>query len=213
MIEKVEDITIKDYQSILAVLNSDKEGYVKEIDLLSIIHGIDCWDLTIDEVSSLKHSLNVINSIQDASKSKDFQLPKVIEIGGEKCTIMQNANTMSVNQYYSFSEYNKHNDNNDSNLQNLMACIIIPEGKTYNKGYDIEAFAESIRNEMSFIQARNVLANFLIASEHSLNNSLVALRLYLKMKSKMSLRKKERQMYKMMLKMMEINEKLESLNS
>ena len=88
---------------------------------------------------------------------------------------------MTVAQYVDFQTYWLQRDNMKNIIGNLLAIFIIPKGKKYNEGYDINQVVNDIMNNIDIMTAEEILFFFLSSYLISIKITLNYLNLKMKM--------------------------------
>lgn len=187
MIDSYEKLTISKYKEILAL---DRNGDAMEflLDELEILS-----DYTVDELLTMP-----IPQFKELSKKSQFlrekpnfssRCPKSIKINGEKYSIDTDVKNMSVGQYIDYKQYYKEPEDLMKNLDYIMTIFIIPSGHKYGDGYDLEALAKLIGENLSIQTAIQIRNFFFLKLEKSIKCFLT----YLSLKMKREIRKTKNQ--------------------
>ena len=156
-----EDITINDYKEILNItqkeLDSDLE---KSISILAIL-----CECTEDELYSMNANklyklLSEIEWTKQPYKFNHNWSSKYITINGIKYDVVVDINKFSVAQYADLQVYWDKRDDIDY-MAKLLTLFIIPNGKTYNNGYDIVQLANIIEDNVSINDFNSICFFFL----------------------------------------------------
>ena len=91
-------------------------------------------------------------------------LPKVkiqdtYTINGNEYEVFLTLKDMSVAQYIDFQTFYK---DQDKYFKELLACFLIPKGKKYGDGYDIQKVKDDIGNHLSIVDANSILFFFVL---------------------------------------------------
>lgn len=164
-----DDISIKQYEDIVNISNNeDLSTFEKNVKIISLL-----WNRTEEEIMN-----EDIEVIQKANKYTTFlndfdfnnkKKPKTITINGMKCTLKYNIKDMTYAQFVDFQIF--YQMGMAEHMQNILSTIIIPDGKKYGEGYDIDEFTNAIYNEMSITTAQSLLFFFAKSLVHSYNSS------------------------------------------
>lgn len=99
-------------------------------------------------------------------------------LGGFKLKLTKEPAKMNVAQYVDFQTFAK-GDVLES-MPQLLSCVLIPEGKTYNEGYDVAEVHKAIRENLptsdAYALSAFFLRNFLQSTRNILTSSLHQLR-------------------------------------
>ena len=156
-----EDITINDYKEIISItqkeLDSDLE---KSISILAIL-----CECTEDELYSMNANklyklLDEIEWVKQPYKFNHNWSSKYITINGIKYDVVVDINKFTVAQYADLQVYWDKRDDIDY-MAKLLTLFIIPNGKTYNNGYDIVQLANIIEDNVSINDFNSICFFFL----------------------------------------------------
>lgn len=99
-------------------------------------------------------------------------------LGGFKLKLTKEPAKMNVAQYVDFQTFAKGDVL--ENMPQLLSCVLIPEGKTYNEGYDVAEVHKAIREELptsdAYALSAFFLRTFLQSTRTILTSSLLQLR-------------------------------------
>ena len=145
---------IATYRRLVAVAEDNLSEAEKDIAAIAILckeSEDEVWKLTVPEVQTLISQLNWL-------KSFDFDRnPKMnkLSINGVKCNVDTDLTKFTVAQYIDFqSSYGK--GITTDNLPVLLGTILIPEGKNYNEGYDLQEWISDIDNYLPITMANSI---------------------------------------------------------
>lgn len=126
---------------------------------------------------------------QWVNKMPEVEVPDIIEIGGTRYTIVTDMSAFTFGQYLDWQTLQADAFNNTAQL---MACLLIPEGKTYAKGYNIADTIKDIQYLMPFALAQAVFRFFANAQRASAKSVLRSMMIQ-KMKKAITAKRYERQ--------------------
>lgn len=156
-----EDITINDYKEIVKItqkeLDSDLE---KSISILAILCECTEDDLYSMNANKLYKLLSEIEWVKQPYKFNHNWSSKHITINGIKYDVVVDINKFTVAQYADLQVYWDKRDDIDY-MAKLMTLFIIPNGKTYNNGYDIVQLANIIEDNVSINDFNSICFFFL----------------------------------------------------
>lgn len=154
------DVTINEYFDLVDRLEEVTEDYEKEVVKISFVTGIpesDVWNLQIQDFRNYQSKLDWLNSFEI---SKDVKFNN-ITIDGEKYSIDTNLQNFTVSQYIDFQTFYPKRKENPKVLGNIIACLVIPKGKTYAEGYDIQKLVSDINDKLDILTANEIMFFFL----------------------------------------------------
>jgi len=156
-----KDVTIDEYFDLCERLSDDTlTDYEKIIIKIAFITGKsedEIWNLSWYDFRNLQ-----VESLW----MEEFQLKenvkfKSIEINGEKYSIDTNLQNFTVAQYIDFQTFFPKRKTNERVIGNILACFIIPKGKKYAEGYDIQELVENINSNLDIMTANEIMFFFL----------------------------------------------------
>lgn len=189
------EVSIGLYNKISEICSRDSEALDKNIALIALLSDCpedDIWDLKMEEVESL---------FKDIAWVFDFKFNqkwhgKKIKINGNSYDVCTDLQNFSISQYIDFQElWPKIKDSNEAYSQ-LLATFIIPEGKKYNKDYNLRETIEEIENFLPIPQANSVLYFFLISLARSIRATEICYTLLMKILMRRTKTKEEKEKIK-----------------
>jgi hypothetical protein len=147
---KWEDVTTQQYLEITEIQQREDTEYNKLLDITAVLNNIDVDEITITNFKEYAENIKFI--------SEDIPL---VEIKDEydNYTLHKELSQMSMKQYIDFNNYAKTND-----YVGVLSVFLIPKGKQYNEGYDIEEVRQYILT-MSCVNMITIYAFFLMQSQ------------------------------------------------
>ena len=197
-----ENITIEKYYKIKDILDDEVDDDItKNVKLVAVMLNKDeqeVWDMDMAEAG------NYISRLQFLNK---FELPKnpnmKIKLPSYDLVVIKDLTKINVAQYVDFQNFVKMPMR--ESMEKILSIFLIPEGCSYNTGYDILDLQKEIRENMSFRVAEGLLSFFIEKYGRSLIHSLVYCRRQVK-------KTKDKEMMENLEKTeKEIQEKLDSL--
>lgn len=155
--KKWDDISIKLFREIEELINENMYVEDQEIKFMSLLCDCDeeeILELPITEFQRLKKECAFLNT-QPQMLDK---CPDNIVINKQKCVVVKNLKKLTAAQYIDFQQMAKSDINEF--LPNLIACFVLPEGKKYGNGYNIDEFAEELNNNLSIVTALSMFDFF-----------------------------------------------------
>ena len=157
MIQSYNELVVQKYLQITKLVEnaeSDVEVSPKIISILADIPEKDLFNMPLRDYAELRGKAAFILTppqpvkVQKAYKMKSFTLVPTTRI-----------QKIVTAQYLDFQEVTK--DGGDENTYvNVLACFLVPEGCSYDDGYDILDVREAILKEMSILDAEALYAFF-----------------------------------------------------
>lgn len=183
-----KDVSINLFYQIKKIIDADLEETDRKIKLLALL-----MDETEEEFSGRK-----IGEVQELAEQLNFMQKdpfiktndvKTLFINGAEYELKTKLEDYSVAQYVDFQNYIKDGQNN---LARMLSTVIIPVGKKYNDGYDIEEVIQNIGDNLSIAHANYIMFFFtkkLVSSIKVTRASLVWLKKMMNWNKKMQMKK------------------------
>lgn len=183
-----KDVSINLFYQIKKIMDADLEETDRKIKLLALL-----MDETEEEFSGRK-----IGEVQELAEQLNFMQKdpfiktndvKTLFINGAEYELRTKLEDYSVAQYVDFQNYIKEGQNN---LARMLSTVIIPIGKKYNDGYDIEEVIQNIGDNLSIAHANYIMFFFtkkLVSSIKVTQGSLVWLKKMMNWNKKMQMKK------------------------
>ena len=165
-----ENITIEKYYKIKDILDDEVDDDItKNVKLVAVMLNKDeqeVWDMDMAEAG------NYISRLQFLNK---FELPKhpnmKIKLPNYDLVVIKDLTKINVAQYVDFQNFVKMPMR--ESIEKILSIFLIPEGCSYNTGYDILDLQKEIRENLSFRVAEGLLSFFIEKYGRSLIHSLV----------------------------------------
>lgn len=169
MITAYSQMPITTYGKILDILQDNSRGWIdKEVEMISILA-----NKTPDEVDNmLTVELRGLTSQLGflTEKAETVEVRKEYKVGDFTLVPEKKISKIKAGQFISFQEFAKvyHDNNNDVNvIPLLLSCFLIPKGKKFAEGYDVEDVQEAIAEHLSVVDALSLTAFFLTSIKQS----------------------------------------------
>ena len=168
MIDNYKDLKIGKYLEILDTCKAGGDELDTQVALVAALSGKteeEILNMPISEYSALARSASFL--------SKAPELPdkpaKVYEVGGFRLVPVMDAGKITTAQYIDFQTLAKHKE---GKVVEILSCLLVPEGKWYNEGYDIADVHTAIQEDMSVADAMGAYAFFLDSCRKSTRDTL-----------------------------------------
>lgn len=145
-----EDVTTQQYLEITEIQQRNDTDYNKLLDITAVLNNIDVDEITITNFKDYAENIKFISEDMPLAEIKDEY---------DSYTLHKDLTSMSMKQYIDFNNYAKTND-----YVGVLSVFLIPKGKQYNEGYDIEEVREYILT-MSCVDVISMYAFFLLQSQ------------------------------------------------
>lgn len=123
-------------------LKAAGEGLTVE-QALRVLYGVELRELPVGEIG--RYSLEFLKKDVPKERVRDRY-----KLGGQWYTGCFDLTKVTAAQFFDFRNYAKKDD-----FVGVLSCCLVPEGKEYNEGYDMEAVKSAIR-EMPITQAQTI---------------------------------------------------------
>lgn len=181
-----ENITLEQFNLIQEAMHIEDETE-RVLELVSIIFGEDTLDLPVAEFQQKVKQLSFLSE-----KVPEVATKKKYTLNGKTYSLAADLTRMTASQYVDFTNLAK-----DGKLNQQIAVFLIPEGKTYNEGYDIEeVFKDALQisivdaQALAFLFKRQLLA-FITLFQHYSIKSIKKLKLEKSLENEMIARIKD----------------------
>lgn len=163
-------LPIGKYEKIKEIIRDEVEN--SDIEILSVLCDCEPDELLNSPVGEVRRLLNESQFILKKPNVKDRLRNKYITLDGTKYVVYTDFKDITTAQYIDFQTFYK---DFEKNYCNVLATFIIPEGHTYNDGYDALETAEVFREKMPVEVAENACFFFANRSRRSFLKGLIFL--------------------------------------
>lgn len=190
MIESFNEMPLRVYEEILKLKDKELDAIDFEIELLALLTDMpvhDILDLPINEYRGYLNKAQFISNMPEVEGKCNMDN---ININGKEYFIVKDLNKIITAQYIDFQSYLKM----DNATAHILSCFIIPKGKTYGKGYNINDVIKDIY-ELDVVTCMEICFFFIQLYQAS----ILSILLYLdKMMKKMIRQEKDKEKKKML---------------
>lgn len=176
-------------------LNKEDDGYNTQrgdillsldLDIVALLYGI-----TREELENMPYTevMEMCEGTQWINELPNVDVPNIVTIGNKHYKVVTDMATFTFGQYLDWQTLQADAFNNTAQL---MACLLIPEGKSYANGYNIADTINDISNFMPFALAQSVFRFFAKAQRASAVSVLRSMMVD-KMKKMITAKKRERE--------------------
>ena len=138
MKEAKEHITLEQFAKIKEVFDSKADTEDKIISVASIVTGKSVEEILtmpLDEAAPLFARVQNLRTPKKAKAKSKYKI-------GEWRLRLTDRKKMIVAQWIDFQSYAR---DMDKNMVEVLSVVLVPEGKSYNEGYDMEALQRDLR--------------------------------------------------------------------
>ena len=149
MIDNYNDMSISLWREIRETLEdmgeaSELEVQVALISLLSGMEEDEIRNLPLKEYSEMAAKTRFLMQQPNVKAVR----PRNLTINGKKYDLVDDIKDLTTGQYIDYQTYMQ--DNEDfKNLAKVLSVFIVPKGKTYNEGYDVEDVIRELDEHLS----------------------------------------------------------------
>lgn len=174
-----DDVSINEYYELSdAMEDADLQPLDKSVALLALI----CESSTDDIYNLPVYEIDKMNSQIGWVRKFDFNKrfnSKHLTIAGKRYDVCVNLSEMTVSQYMDFQMLWGKQDMR-TYWGNILCCFLVPSGKKYCEGYDVQALADEFREEVPITLANSVCFFFLKRLLRSIRTTLLFLQIMMK---------------------------------
>lgn len=140
------------------------EQQVKTIAILTGLTDDEVLDLPIMEYKSLAAKTMFLEKDYDGK----LQIAKSYGLNGMELIPVKDFNKITTAQYVDYQTFSKEGD---MYLVQTLSTLLVPKGKKYNNGYDMDAVQQAIRDNLSVADVVSLYAFFLTKWVKSIKDS------------------------------------------
>ena len=166
-----KEVTISEWKQLKEIAESDMEPLEKNVETIAVLEGIPAkqvWAMPMYKIQQICATLGWLERFDFNNKT----IPVKVKIGGKTYVITPDLNKLSVAAYADFQFYMK---NRDENMGLVLTCFIVPEGKDYGDGYDVQELAQLFENSLSIVFWNEVFFSLVKNSLYSIKASEIYL--------------------------------------
>lgn len=171
MINEYEKLTLGKFLKLreINVLGDELDIQAEMIAVLSDSTVDDVLSLPLREYGRRASALSFLSETPRPGKG----VPRRIVLNGRKWRVLRDVREMSAGQYIDFQTYLGKGDT-EKWLKEILSTLILPEGKEYADGYDIQQAIDAM-NDLPVLDALRISAFFLSKCRRSIDNTLTCL--------------------------------------
>lgn len=148
------DISLGKFSEIESIVKSDMSEIDKHTYILTILTESnlkEIEELPIAEYSRLIREMDFINHIPKVEIRDEYV------INGKEYVLCTNIQKLTAAQFIDFQELYKDLENNK---HKILALLLVPKGKKYEEGYDVDKVADEIDQHFSIVDANACMLFF-----------------------------------------------------
>ena len=168
MIDNYRNLPVGKWLEILELSKDENvdelEQQVKTIAILTGLTEDEVLDLPIMEYKSLASKTKFLEKEYEGK----LQIAKSYGLNGMELIPVKDFNKITTAQYVDYQTFSKEGD---MYLVQTLSTLLVPKGKKYNDGYDMDAVQEAIRENLSVADVLSLYAFFLTKWVKSIKDS------------------------------------------
>ena len=168
MIDNYRNLPVGKWLEILELSRDENvdalEQQVKTIAILTGLTDDEVLDLPITEYKGLVAKTQFLEREYDGS----LQIAKSYGLDGMVLIPVKDFTKITTAQYVDYQTFSKEGE---MYLVQTLSTLLVPKGKKYNDGYDMDAVQQAIRNNLSVADVLSLYAFFLTKWVESIKDS------------------------------------------
>lgn len=146
-----QDVTVKEWQAINKILNEDRDDYLKECGIISVLTGVD-----VDDILHLTRKAHgdIMSELSFLKLEPTGKVQNTIKVNGTRYYFEKHARNITGGQYIDIQHY--LDGDFVANLHHLLACFAVKRGWFKNDKYtgkDHDEVAKDMQDlPMSFVK-------------------------------------------------------------
>lgn len=141
MVESYKEMTLGQLLQIKALKDADITPAVQELSVLSILSGITIDALRKVPKADYDAMLQKIAFLTE-DNSETIEIADEVELNGTVYNIWHDIKNITTGQYIDWCSYMQ----SERDIVDLFSCFVIPKGKLYAEGYNIDKAKEDIHD-------------------------------------------------------------------
>lgn len=168
-----KEVSISEWKQLKEIAESDMEPLEKNVETIAVLEGVPAKQVWAMPMYKIQQITNTMGWMENFNFDKKANLTNAkIKIDGQKYVITPDLNKLSVAAYADFQFYMK---NRDENMGLILTCFIVPIGKDYGDGYDVQELAQLFENSLSIVFWNEVFFSLIKNSLYSIKASEIYL--------------------------------------
>ena len=168
IIDNYRNLPVGKWLEILEISKDENvdalEQQVKTIAILTGLTEDEVLDLPIVEYRELASKTMFLEKEYDGK----LQIAKSYGLNGMELIPVKDFNKITTAQYVDYQTFSKEGD---MYLVQTLSTLLVPKGKKYNDGYDMDAVQQAIRDNLSVADVVSLYAFFLTKWVKSIKDS------------------------------------------
>lgn len=144
-------LSIRQYKEMLALDNTED----KIIRMAAIFEDIPVEEVMSQPIEKSLHTMSSMHFMDTPPKRRKIKSKYVL--GGQVYELSSNPADITTAQYFDFINVDKKMPDN---LSQVLAIFLVPEGKSYNDGYDLRKAVNDIENNLGVEDGLSIMDFF-----------------------------------------------------
>lgn len=180
MITSYDKLPIGRYLQAQKVTSAPGDDFKHAVSLLAVISGRTEDDILNAPIDKTTEDMRALRFLKKAPKASTALKPRYL-CGDFVLVPTKGPKHLTTSQFVDFNELSKLSKEDDSHFVELLSVILVPEGKIYGDGYDIEDVQAAIAEHLMTDDAIRVRDFFVKRSCRLLRGILFSSKLKLAM--------------------------------
>jgi hypothetical protein len=165
MIDNFNAMPVGIYEKAVEICNSNRDDLEKQVALIALLNNTTeeaVLALSLTDYADFAGKLGYLSNPMPKAAEKAC---KSFNLGGLHLDAVADARKMTAAQYIDFQTMTA---NPKTPLAYFLTCVLVPKGKAYGEGYDMESVRAAISDNLPIPQAVGVLGFFVARSLRSM---------------------------------------------
>lgn len=171
MIDNFNAMPVGIYEKAVEICNSNRDDLEKQVALIALLNNTTeeaVLALSLTDYAAFAGKLGYLSNPMPKAAEKAC---KSFNLGGLHLDAVVDARKMTAAQYIDFQTMTA---NPKTALADILTCVLVPKGKAYGEGYDVDSVRAAISDNLPIPQAIGVLGFFVARSLRSMLHSVTS---------------------------------------
>lgn len=159
MITSYDDMPVGVYEKLTAIVDEKMPEDAERLAVLSVLTGKSEDELLDEPLGKFRKQMDAAGFLLVLPRPAEVR--KIYKLDGVRYVPTLREDKMTAGQYIDFQTYAGQKGDQ---WAGILSCILVPEGKTYNDGYDIGDVQKAVRDHLCILDAIALRAFFLNSS-------------------------------------------------
>lgn len=148
------------YKELSAIVGSGRE--TESLEIYATLNGVSLEEIMEMPISQVSQMSSKAQFLAQQPTGLGDRVGDHYKVGKYDLVPVMDVQKMTTAQYIDFQTYAAQMEGGDMTAE-LLSCLLVPKGKTYATGYDIEDLRAALNEHLPVIDALN-LVNFFLSS-------------------------------------------------